>query len=110
MRSRIWLAAAIVAVTAIAVFAIENSDDTSSGAPTSRSTQAWGSLAPSPLQRSEVGGARIGTSIYVVGGYTAADPGASTNEVARYDIKGNSWTLAPPMPIALNHPAVTSFK
>ena len=41
-----------------------------------------------PLERTEVAAARIGRSIYVVGGFEPGDAG--TNAVERYDIGGGA--------------------
>jgi hypothetical protein len=67
----------------------------------------WRSLQPSPLARTEVGAARVGFAIYVVGGFEETT-GQTTNGVARYDLNTSSWTLVRPLPIAVNHAAVTS--
>jgi N-acetylneuraminic acid mutarotase len=62
---------------------------------------AWTPLPAAPLERSEVGAARVGGSIYVVGGFGAG--GRTTNAVERYDIRARRWRRAPAMPVALNH-------
>ena len=59
------------------------------------------------MKRSEVGAARIGDRIYVVGGYKAPG-GATTGALESYDISSGSWTRRRSLPIAVNHPAVTS--
>ena len=74
--------------------------------PPARATGSWGSLAPSPLARTEVGAARVGDRIYVVGGFISS--GGSTGRMARYDISANRWKELGPLPIAVNHPGVTS--
>src|SRR5262245_33565098 len=76
---------------------------TGSSAPASR----WSALQPSPLDRTEVGSARIGRFVYVVGGFSAPD-GKTTDHVARYDIDSGSWGVLTPMPVGVNHPAVAS--
>jgi N-acetylneuraminic acid mutarotase len=102
-RWRIALAGLIAVVGAAAVALLagdEEADGTRTGA-------GWRTLSPSPLHRSEVGAARIGPFLYVVGGFEAPS-GTTTNQVARYDIHSGTWSIAPPMPIAVNHPAVAS--
>jgi N-acetylneuraminic acid mutarotase len=74
------------------------------------STDRWLSLAPSPLQRTEVGAARIGRFIYVLGGFVPTPSGATTSEVTRYDIDANEWTTVRSMPVGVNHPAVAAYK
>jgi N-acetylneuraminic acid mutarotase len=71
-------------------------------------TGAWRSLQTANLERTEVGAARIGSSIYVVGGFVR--PSHTTSAVERYDIDRDRWQTLPSMPIAVNHPAVTSYE
>ena len=103
-RWRLALAAllAVAGATAVALLATDEDAD-----GVRATTGRWVSLQPSPLSRSEVGAARVGSSIYVVGGF-AAPEGATTDRVARYDIEAGTWRLAAPMPIAVNHPAVAA--
>jgi len=70
-----------------------------------RTASAWIPLTPSPLARTEVSAAAVGRSIYVVGGYGAG--GLPSNQVERYDVDTDTWSLVAPMPRTLNHaPAV----
>ncbi len=71
-------------------------------------TGSWRSLSDAKLERTEVGAARIGNSIYVVGGFLA--PSTTTAAVERYDIRRDRWQRARPLPIAVNHPAVASHR
>lgn len=66
----------------------------------------WRKLSEAKLERTEVGAARIGNSIYVVGGFLA--PARTTAAVERYDIRRDRWSRGRPMPIAVNHPAVAA--
>lgn len=75
--------------------------------PALTSSGAWTTLASSQVPRTEPGAAVVGNSIYVVGGMLW--DGATTNLVERYDIRSGRWEWAPPLPIAVNHPAVASF-
>jgi Kelch motif protein len=75
---------------------------------TDSATEAWRPLREAPLERTEVGAARIGHSIYVVGGFVR--PSTTTAVVERYDIGRDRWQLLPSMPIAVNHPAVASHR
>jgi N-acetylneuraminic acid mutarotase len=78
------------------------------GATTSAG-DAWLPLKEAGLERTEVGAARIGRSIYVVGGFLS--PTAETTDaVERYAIRSDRWERLPPMPIAVNHPAVTAHR
>ena len=67
----------------------------------------WRALRSAPLERTEVGAARIGDSIYVVGGFLPPD--TTTAAVERFDITRNRWQRLAPMPIAVNHPAVAAL-
>ena len=69
-------------------------------------TGAWRQLSDAQLERTEVGAARIGDAIYVVGGFLA--PAKTTAAVERYDVGSDRWRRMRPMPIAVNHPAVAS--
>ncbi len=71
-------------------------------------TGAWHPLNEAQLKRTEVGAARIGSSIYVVGGFV--EPSITTDIVERYEIGRNRWRRAESMPIAVNHPAVASHR
>jgi N-acetylneuraminic acid mutarotase len=71
-------------------------------------TGAWRGLSEAGLERTEVGAARVGNSIYVVGGFLP--PSTTTAAVERYDIRRDRWQRARPMPIAVNHPAVVAHR
>src|SRR5262245_1815316 len=77
------------------------------GPPRTASTTEWLPLASGPLDRTEIGAARIGRYIYDVGGF---EPGLTSDKVARYDIKTNSWELLSPMPVAVNHPGTVAYR
>ena len=69
---------------------------------------AWAPLPGATLERTEVAGARIGGSIYVVGGFVPG--GASTSAVERYDIRRRRWSQMRPMPLALNHTTANAHR
>ena len=71
-------------------------------------TLAWTPLPAAPLERSEVGAARVGGSIYVVGGFGAGS--GTTRAVERYDIARRRWQHARAMPDALNHPVAVAYR
>jgi N-acetylneuraminic acid mutarotase len=58
--------------------------------------------------RTEVGAARVGRFIYVVGGFKP--PFDTTTEVARYDIESNDWDLVAPLPLGVNHPGAVAHR
>ncbi len=95
--------AALLAVAGAAAVALLAADDDADGVPAT--TGRWTTLQPSPLTRTEVGAARVGRFIYVLGGFVPPD-GANSNQVARYDTRAGTWGLVAPMPVAVNHPAV----
>ncbi|HEX8074951.1 MAG TPA: kelch repeat-containing protein [Thermoleophilaceae bacterium] len=68
----------------------------------------WMALHPSLMKRTEVGAARIGGSIYVIGGFTADS--RTTAAVERYSIAGDSWTRVRDMPRPLNHAAAVAYR
>jgi non-specific serine/threonine protein kinase len=72
------------------------------------SAERWKPLASSKLSRTEVGAARIGRSIYVVGGFERSS-GRTTAATERYAIGENRWSRVRGMPIALNHAAAVSW-
>ena len=61
------------------------------------------------LARTEVAAARIGRSIYVVGGFER-DSGATSAAVERYDIRRNRWSRVRSMPLALNHATAVAHR
>ena len=105
---RIWLVAGTVgalAATGLIVVLLSGGNEANGG--TAARSARWVSLQPSPLERTESAAARIGRFVYVVGGFIAPD-GATTDQVARYDIASGSWSLVAPLPIGVNHPAVAA--
>jgi N-acetylneuraminic acid mutarotase len=103
--------AAILALIALAaaVTACGGSDSTDGRATAHDSaTSRWRPLHDATLRRTEVGAARIGRYIYVVGGFLPST--ATTAAVERYDIEGDRWKRLQPMPVAVNHPAVASHR
>ena len=69
---------------------------------------AWAPLPAATLERTEVASARIGNSIYVVGGFVPG--GASTSAVERYDIRRRRWSRMRAMPLALNHTTASAHR
>jgi hypothetical protein len=103
---RRWVVAVSLAVAvAAAAIALIGGNDANGGA--AAGTGRWAALEPSPLARTEVGAARVGRFLYIVGGFRPPD-GTTTDQVARYDTRTHDWLLVRPMPIAVNHPAVAA--
>jgi hypothetical protein len=101
-----WAAVAVpLAVAGVAVaIALADGDGSEAG---SSGAAAWTGLPHSLLERSEVGAARVGRFVYVVGG--GLPPGLEpTARVARFDTRTGAWTPVVPMPIAVHHPAVAA--
>ncbi len=69
---------------------------------------AWAPLPAATLERTEVAAARIGNSIYVVGGFVPG--GASASAVERYDIRRRRWSRMRSMPLALNHTTASAHR
>ena len=68
---------------------------------------SWGTLPSAPLERSEVAAARIGNSIYVVGGFEAT---RTSPAVERYDIRRRRWKSVRSMSLAVNHPTAVAYR
>lgn len=71
--------------------------------------ERWRSLRPAPLERTEVAAARVGRSIYVVGGFERESSDTSA-AVERYDIDRGRWSRVRPMPVALNHATAVAHR
>ena len=108
-RAGIASAVGVLAVAAI-VLATTSSDGVSDKRDVgAAAVDRWTPLTPSPLERTEVAAARIGRHVYVVGGFDRFT-GATTNAVARYDLKRDSWALVESLPIAVNHATAASAR
>ena len=110
-RGPIAAAVALLAVTgaALVVTASDSIETGGRSVPAAGSaTGRWRALAPAGLERTEVAAARIGRSIYVVGGFDKTT-GESTGALERYDISGNRWTRLRSMPLGLNHPTAAAL-
>jgi N-acetylneuraminic acid mutarotase len=100
VSARGLLAGTVAALSAVGVAA---SVGFGAGPP---STDRWRPLRPAPLERTEVSAARIGRSIYVIGGFEAGRVSGSTT-VERYDIRRKRWSRVRPMPLGVNHSTAT---
>jgi N-acetylneuraminic acid mutarotase len=69
----------------------------------------WGALRDAPLERTEVAAARVGSFVYVVGGFESS-AAATTAGVERYDLRRDRWKRVRDMPLALNHPTAVSYR
>jgi N-acetylneuraminic acid mutarotase len=72
------------------------------------SAPKWRPLTPAKLARTEVAAARVGRSIYVMGGFLPDR--TSTAATERYDITRDRWSRVADMPVPLNHAAATTYK
>lgn len=77
--------------------------DRSSGRPAPPRAVA----APVPEARTEVGAARLGDTIVVLGGFRA--DGSATDRVDVHELETDEWRDGPPLPTPLHHPGATSF-
>jgi len=94
-RVSLAVAVAVAGVAGVALGAAQGED-------------GWRSEGTSPLARTEVGSARAGGFIWVVGGFgTGAAPSA---EVERYDPRERTWELMPSLPVTLNHAGVFGWR
>lgn len=62
---------------------------------------AWSNGPNSLLERTDGSAARVGRSIYVVGGYV--EGGKSSAQVERYEIDKRRWSQVRPLPVAVDH-------
>ena len=70
---------------------------------------SWQPLSPATLERTEVAAARVGGSIYVMGGFEKTS-GITVGVTERYDIRRDRWRRVAPMPVGLNHAAAVAYK
>ncbi len=105
LAARVIFAAAVglASITAVVYAATRDGDETGAR----QSEESWAALASSPLERTEVGAARVGDRVYVVGGYIAS--GGTTGRMVRYDISEDRWAEVAPLPIGVNHPGITAL-
>ena len=102
-RRRLALAPVLALIAIGAIVLVAN------GSPGDAGADRWRPLAPSPLERTEVAAARIGRSIYVVGGFERSS-GRTVASVARYDIRRDRWARVRSMPLALNHATAVAYR
>lgn len=79
----------------------------------------WEQLPPSPLKRLEVFGAKLGRSVYIMGGYEEqrvagvmpleVSPIPST-KVERYDLDTGKWSFAADLPMHLDHARAVAYR
>lgn len=67
----------------------------------------WTSAAPMPTPRTEVGGAAIDGTIYVVGGFDGFARTVATVEA--FDVAKNAWSTVRQLPKPVHHPTVVAF-
>jgi uncharacterized protein (TIGR03437 family) len=71
-------------------------------APTWPPSGGWGARADLIEANSEMGVVGLNGKVYVLGGYPANRVTVRTVQV--YDTASNSWSLAAPLPVGVNHP------
>lgn len=71
----------------------------------------WDPLAPLALPRQETGAARVGGTIYVVGGLQPGFPFQADATVEAYAIATGTWSFVTPLPVAggLDHMGVVAW-
>jgi len=106
-RSVLAIGVAAAAGTGAAALA---ATDRGGGAPATGSrTDAWGALGDAPSERTEVASARIGRSIYLVGGFERSS-GSTVGTLERYDIRRNRWRRLRSLPVGVNHPTAVAYR
>src|SRR5262245_48984729 len=72
------------------------------------STASWKAGAPLPLGRGEVTAARVGSEIFVVGGFTA--DGRNSARVDAYSPARDTWREIPDLPVSVDHAMSTGYR
>jgi N-acetylneuraminic acid mutarotase len=108
-RRLVAVLAAVIACAAAATALITVSADGDDERVTGSREDAWTSLRPATLDRTEVAAARVGRKVYVVGGFERRSNG-TTAAVERYDITRNRWRRVRSMPVGVNHPAAVAYR
>lgn len=109
-RARLAAALAVAMAAAVVTVAMAFEREEPLGPPARDAAAGeWRALAPAGLERTEVAAARIGRSIYVVGGFEKSS-GLTTGALERYDIRTNRWTRLRPMPAGVNHPTAAAYR
>ena len=103
MRRVRWLS---VTLAAVLLTAACDRDDPADDAPATVAP-ATTTAAPVPEARTEVGAARLGDRIVVLGGLLA--DGRATARVDVFDVEAGTWSDGPPLPRPLHHPGFTTF-
>jgi N-acetylneuraminic acid mutarotase len=113
------LAAGLTAVAAAAQAPIASAAQAQAASAAAAAPAAWSQLPPSPLKRLEVFGAKLGRSIYVMGGYEEQrvlgtmpyelSPVPST-KVERYDLDTGKWSFQAKMPMHLDHARAVAYR
>jgi N-acetylneuraminic acid mutarotase len=65
------------------------------------SSTSWKSGAPLPLGRGEVTASRLGSEVFVVGGFTA--DGKNSSRVDAYSPRSDSWRRVADLPVTVDH-------
>lgn len=109
-RARLAILLTVVMAAAVAAVALAFERDEPLGPPArDAATGEWRPLAAAGLARTEVAAARIGRSIYVVGGFERGS-GLTTGALERYDMRANRWRRLRSMPVGLNHPTAAAYR
>lgn len=98
------LSVTLLALVALAGCSDDGEEDAAS-AP--RSAPERATAAPVPEARTEVGAARLGDAVVVLGGFRA--DGSATDRVDVFDLDRGTWRDGPPLPVPLHHPGAASF-
>ena len=109
-RARLAVVLALLIAAAVVAAALAFEREEPLGPPVRNAAAGeWRPLAPAGLERTEVAAARIGRSIYVVGGFEKRS-GLTTAALERYDIRANRWQRLRSMPAGLNHPTAAAYR
>jgi N-acetylneuraminic acid mutarotase len=103
------LALCVAAAAGSGAVALAATEDGGSPPAGAARTGSWSALRNAPSARTEVAAARIGRSIYVVGGFERSS-GSTVGTLERYDIRRNRWRRLRSLPAGVNHPTAIAYR
>src|SRR3954464_2237716 len=103
------LALCVAAAAGSGAVALAATGDGGPGLAGKARSGSWTALRDAPEPRTEVASARIGRSIYLVGGFER-NSGTTVGTLERYSIRRNCWRRLSPLPAGVNHPAAVAYR
>lgn len=104
MRRFVVVALALLALTACS----DDAENSPAEGPAEEGAVRTTTAAPVPEARTEVGAARLGDTLVVLGGFRA--DGSATARVDLFDLESGAWRDGPDLPTPLHHLAAAAFR